>query len=351
MKKPLFIMMTILLAVSTGGCAKHNMEVYGQLSETGGDMVEETNNISEEIVTGVNTYTQTVEQTVLETETMTEEPTDPPTEPQTEPPTDPPTEAPTEAPLVNPETGIVVPDYIYGLNRATRSAGYGPDVPRDKYNRPATSENLQSEYGNAYNALFIGDEQPVLYLTFVESVEYNLPDGTSKTARILDILNEYNIKAMFFCTGNYIKRNKSLCTRMLNEGHKIGGHGYAHPSGGMAEHSIYEQYQDAALMKQTVRDVLGTELYYYKPDYEKFSHQSLAILNEMGLRTVMHSFAYNDYLIDSPPEAEWALQQLEKSLHYGEIFCLHATCDTNITILKDFIEYANDKGYTFGAIE
>lgn len=45
------------------------------------------------------------------------------------------------------------------------------------------------------------------------------------------------------------------------------------------------------------------------------------------------------------------LQQLEKSLHYGEIFCLHATCDTNITILKDFIEYANDKGYTFGVIE
>lgn len=115
MKKPLFIMMTILLAVSTGGCAKHNMEAYGQLSETGGDMVEETNNISEEIVTGVNTYTQTVEQTVPETETMTEEPTNPPTEP----PTDPPTEASTEAPLVNPETGIVVPDYIYGLNRAT----------------------------------------------------------------------------------------------------------------------------------------------------------------------------------------------------------------------------------------
>lgn len=74
----------------------------------------------------------------------------------TDPPTEPPTEAQTEAPLVNPKTGIVAPDYIYGLNRATRSAGYGPDVPRDKYNRPATSEKLQSEYGNAYNALFSG---------------------------------------------------------------------------------------------------------------------------------------------------------------------------------------------------
>ena len=45
------------------------------------------------------------------------------------------------------------------------------------------------------------------------------------------------------------------------------------------------------------------------------------------------------------------LQQLEKRFHYGEIFCLHATCDTNITILKDFIEYDNDKGNTFGVIE
>lgn len=45
------LMMIIFLAVSTGGCAKHNMEAYSQLSEAGGNMVED--NISEEIVTHI----------------------------------------------------------------------------------------------------------------------------------------------------------------------------------------------------------------------------------------------------------------------------------------------------------
>lgn len=34
------LMMIIFLAVSTGGCAKHNMEAYSQLSEAGGNIVE-----------------------------------------------------------------------------------------------------------------------------------------------------------------------------------------------------------------------------------------------------------------------------------------------------------------------
>lgn len=166
----------------------------------------------------------------------------------------------------------------------------------------------------------------------------------------MNILKENDIKATFFCTGDYIRRNADLCMRMISEGHSIGGYGYSHISGGTARYPVSFQYIDAYQMKQQVRETLGIELKLYRPDYECFSHQSLAILNEMGLKTVMQSFAYRDYVLNEHPDNETTLNMFKQSLHYGEIMGLHPLCDTNIEILQDFINYAREQGYSFGVI-
>ena len=265
----------------------------------------------------------------------------------TEPPTELPTEPPTEPPLVHPETGELVSDYIFSLSNATRSAGYRAEGPRDETNRPYAVLNLQNEYGAGYNTVFIGENEKVIYLTFVEGTEYVDADGVRKTEKLLNILKDNDVKATFFCTGSYVRNSADLCRRMIEEGHSLGGHGYAHVSGGMALQSVSAQYNDAYQMKNLVREVLGIELKLYKPDYEKFSHQSLAILNDMGLKTMMQSFAYRDYLLEEHPDNNETLDMFKKTLHNGEIMCLHPLCDTNIEIMQDFITYAKEQGYIF----
>ena len=49
------------------------------------------------------------------------------------------------------------------------------------------------------------------------------------TPRILDLLKQYNIKAMFFVTGNLVLRRQELIRRIIREGHMIGNHTYSHP--------------------------------------------------------------------------------------------------------------------------
>lgn len=49
------------------------------------------------------------------------------------------------------------------------------------------------------------------------------------TPLILDILNEYGIKATFFMVGENVKLYPDIAMRVLNEGHEIGNHTYSHP--------------------------------------------------------------------------------------------------------------------------
>lgn len=60
------------------------------------------------------------------------------------------------------------------------------------------------------------------YLTF--------DDGPSNkhTHTILDILNEYNIKATFFVVGTMVEKYPDILKRIHDEGHTIGNHSYSH---------------------------------------------------------------------------------------------------------------------------
>lgn len=60
-----------------------------------------------------------------------------------------------------------------------------------------------------------------VYLTF--------DDGPSKnTAQILDILDEYDIKATFFVVGKTDNYSKDIYRRIVDEGHSLGLHSYSH---------------------------------------------------------------------------------------------------------------------------
>lgn len=65
----------------------------------------------------------------------------------------------------------------------------------------------------------------IAYLTF--------DDGPSEkvTPIILDILDEYNIKATFFVVGNMAERYPEILKRTFAEGHGIGNHSYSHNYG------------------------------------------------------------------------------------------------------------------------
>ena len=64
-----------------------------------------------------------------------------------------------------------------------------------------------------------------------KKIALTFDDGPHKTytAEILDILDEYGIKATFFVIGSNVERYPELIKRAWADGHEIGNHTYSHP--------------------------------------------------------------------------------------------------------------------------
>ena len=214
---------------------------------------------------------------------------------------------------------------------------YGMGVDVDSMNRPLGAIQAQEQYGDM-GGLFIGDStNKQIWLTFDEGYENGC------TAGILDTLKEKNVRAVFFVTYDYCKRNPELVKRMIAEGHTVGNHTWSHPS--LPECSPDELYSELSLLHEYVRDEFGYDMYVMRPPKGEFSQRVLACAKELGSTTVLWSFAYPDWDVNNQPDPEQAFQKITGKSHNGAVYLLHAVSETNAAILGRVIDYWRDNGF------
>lgn len=214
---------------------------------------------------------------------------------------------------------------------------YGMGVDVDSMNRPLGAIQAKEQYGDM-GGLFIGDStNKQIWLTFDEGYENGC------TAGILDTLKEKNVRAVFFVTYDYCKRNPELVKRMIAEGHTVGNHTWSHPS--LPECSPDELYSELSLLHEYVRDEFGYDMYVMRPPKGEFSQRVLACAKELGYTTVLWSFAYPDWDVNNQPDPEQAFQKITGKSHNGAVYLLHAVSETNAAILGRVIDYWRDNGF------
>lgn len=237
-----------------------------------------------------------------------------------------------------------------GLDTENKGWGSGGDV-NDK-NVPVGCTMYQDKYGHL-NADFVRTDTDEVFLTFDEGYEYpeaNSPTGN--TAKILDTLKEKGVTGVFFLTLPYAKENPDLVNRMIDEGHILGNHSVTHPSAGLPSlASIEDQQKEVMGVHDYVLENYGYEMDLFRYPTGAFSEQSLAVLNNLGYKSVFWSFAHRDWLTDDQPDKAEALKTMVDKLHPGAIYLLHGVSTTNTEVLGDFIDAIRAAGYTIGTYE
>ena len=76
------------------------------------------------------------------------------------------------------------------------------------------------------------------------------------TQPILDLLDQYNIKATFFIVGSRVASNKNLIRETIRRGHTIGNHTYSHNVKGITSSTIVDEVLSA---HQALVSVLGQQ--------------------------------------------------------------------------------------------
>ncbi len=195
-----------------------------------------------------------------------------------------------------------------------------------------------------YNGLYLGDtSKKEIYLTFDEGYE------NGYTPKILDVLKENKVKAVFFITGPYLSQHQDLVRRMIEEGHTVGNHTVHHPS--LPSLSDEKVEEEVLGLERAFKEKFGKGMRFLRPPKGEYSERTLAITNKLGYENMFWSFAYDDWYRDKIRGADYAYKKVMDNLHNGAILLLHAVSKDNADALDMIIKGAINEGYSFGDIE
>lgn len=219
-------------------------------------------------------------------------------------------------------------------------------IPNKKGNQPEEPKEVLDIIKNK-DAYYVGSkDEKVLYLTFDEGYE------NGYTTKILDILKENNVKAAFFVTEPYIKANKELIKRMIQEGHLVCNHSKKHPSMAKLAKSNKNEFNNEILStEKTFEQVTGKKMNkFFRPPMGAYNELSLYYTKKLGYKTVFWSVAYKDYEVDDQPSIEEAKTTLLGRTHNGAVILLHAISKTNTEVLDYLIHEWRNRGYDFKSL-
>lgn len=180
----------------------------------------------------------------------------------------------------------------------------------------------------------------------IDKILLTFDDGPvyGNTDIILRKLNDFKVKAVFFCVGNNILKNSSLASEILNEGHIIGNHTFNHSKLTLPEFDVFTEIDR---FNELAKDKLGYEVKYFRPPHGRFNLFTGKLLKNKKLTNVMWSLLTYDFKGDSSLVKYSVVRYLKKN----SIIVLHDSLKSQGIILDSISFIADEvsaKGFRFG---
>jgi len=181
--------------------------------------------------------------------------------------------------------------------------------------------------------------------TIEKEIAISFDDGPVEkyTPQILQILNEHDVKAAFFCIGNRIKPRAGIFEILHKEGHLIGNHSYSH-------HFFFDLFSSGSMLSELqltnriVEEETGLRPKLFRPPYGVINPNLKKAIERGNYTTVGWSVRSMDTRIKDEARL---LEKINNSVKPGAVFLFHDTSATTLAILPSFIQRAKENGYKF----
>jgi peptidoglycan/xylan/chitin deacetylase (PgdA/CDA1 family) len=168
-----------------------------------------------------------------------------------------------------------------------------------------------------------------------KSVVLSFDDGPSPavTPLVLDILKEYNCKAVFFCIGKNISGNETILRRIVSEGHIIGNHSFSH-SYWFDFYSSKRVLHEIKKTNDEIFKVTGLRSKIFRPPYGVTNPMIAKALKHLGIISI----GWNKRSLDTViKDNNKVLGRISKNTSSGDIILLHDSVSSCPEILKKFL--------------
>lgn len=164
-----------------------------------------------------------------------------------------------------------------------------------------------------------------------------------KTQIVLKILAKHNIKAVFFMVGNRAEQHPELVKRVVEEGHIIGNHSYAH-NNFMSLFSKKKLKADIEKSQTVLEDLSGRKIPFFRPPIGYTNPTYAKVLKEMNLTNIGWTLRSYDSVYKEPDKL---IERLMSKIALGNIVLLHDNLQVTVDSLDHFIAQASANGIKF----
>jgi peptidoglycan/xylan/chitin deacetylase (PgdA/CDA1 family) len=171
--------------------------------------------------------------------------------------------------------------------------------------------------------------------------------NTESTPQTLKILDQYHIKALFFCVGKRIEQAPELLNEIVAAGHSIANHSYSHVR--LNTFSSDEIRKEIRTTNEIIQKAIGQVPFFFRPPYARFNRDVISAVGELNLRMMMWSLLTYDFrddarYLDIAPKylQKNSIVVLHDNLHVKNIFPL---------MIERIVETAQRKRFNIGSPE
>ena len=183
-------------------------------------------------------------------------------------------------------------------------------------------------------------------------------DGPSPvwTPKILDELKSENIKATFFMIGHHVQKYPEIAKRVVEEGHTVGNHGYAHSV--MFYYTPAEIEEEIKYTEHVIKEITGVTTKYFRPPKAWVRKAIKEKIKSMGYETILWSLNSKDWVSFNHKSIVRYISQRVKN---GDILLFHDSGSVasteggsrlqTVKTISLLARTLRDKGFEFTSVE
>lgn len=183
----------------------------------------------------------------------------------------------------------------------------------------------------------VEDSKGTLFFTF------NLSWGESQLDALLRLLDQHEIKAVFFISGHWLEKYLQRAKEITDHGHWIGNHTFSYSRLTTLEEEEIDQ--EISRFNNLCQDVCNVKPIFFRPPYGEYNPRIVRVARENDCHTLLWSV---NALTLSNLETELLINHVEERIHDGAVVLLHVS-PRAVEILPSIIAFLEWKGYTIAS--
>lgn len=157
-------------------------------------------------------------------------------------------------------------------------------------------------------------------MTGKNEIALTFDDGPDRryTEKLLDVLKENDIKAMFFVVAKNAEKEPEIIKRMLRENHVVGLHSLEHKNAWLYS---YNYVKKDFIESKNIMKNLGVDVNYYRPPWGHTNIFSTQFVKKYNLKMTLWDVMAEDWSKDSTVDI--IVNKLMNRTKENSIICLH----------------------------